>query len=163
MRRFFKTPAISLLSLAVCLTVLCAGCGSAGMSEYESAVSVLNRTAAEGLEEAAHLLGEKELEIDEERVEASVVVLEEAAHLLGGVLEGLKDVKVPSGMEDFHHGLMTLYQANLATCEKLIATLAPGEAHPEGDGGDHGGDEGIDSYGEKDLHEEEKALESAGH
>jgi len=86
-----------------------------------------------------------------ETVEALVVALEEAIESLKTVILELEEVKVPGGMEDFHHSLLAFYQGNLSTYEALLTTLEPGEAHEV---------EGVSNSGEETEEHEEDSEES---
>jgi len=55
--RYSKITVIVLVLMGVGLSLLLASCGSASIDEYEQEVSELDKTAAEGLEETARLLG----------------------------------------------------------------------------------------------------------
>jgi hypothetical protein len=157
--------------------LLFAGCGSAGLDEYEQEITALNEIAAEKMAEVSEALGggeeshgeedahqaEETHEEDEsheaegEGLEAMVLALEEAISTLQTIILELEDVKVPGGREDFHHSLLAFYQSNLHAYEALLATLEPGEgeaAHGGEEAAEHE-EEGGESHDEEEAHEEE--------
>ncbi len=154
-KRELKILLVALMLSIACASPLLAGCGSADPGDYEREVSELNETAAELREEASHHLAEEGPASGEEGIETLVLALEEVVISLREMVNELEGVKVPQGMEDFHHALVESYHSETAFYEGIAATLEPGSSHAEGENhadGEHDGQQEEENHADSDSH-----------